>query len=103
MPSVLSSFKRRNGYLTQTTSFLLDFIACKASLSSTDHDKYKVELGMMILAEGSNEGTWKTVHSKTYAKVDVLDKDVGCEGTPGCASELYHVYDENKKAGKKDF
>jgi hypothetical protein len=46
---------------------------------------------MMMIPEGSNEGTWETVHSKAGTRVYVSDKDVGFEGVPGWASELYYV------------
>ncbi|GAX17642.1 hypothetical protein FisN_18Lh303 [Fistulifera solaris] len=58
--------------------------------------KTKLNWGMMITEKGRDEGSWKTLDPKSFTSADVLDKDIGFEGTPDAASGFYCVYDQGK-------
>lgn len=62
--------------------------------------KTKLNWGLLVIAEGSDdgkeEGSWKTLDPKAPTNTDVLDKDIGFEGTPDSASGFYCVYDQGK-------
>ncbi len=58
--------------------------------------KTKLNWGMMITEGGSDEGSWKPLDPKSFTSSDVLDKDIGFEGTPDAASGFYCVYDQGK-------
>ena len=51
-----------------------------------------------MIDEGSagDEGSWKALDPKASTDADIIDKDIGFEGTPDSASGFYCVYDQGK-------